>query len=187
MVMGAFGIKLGIKYFMLLIWIQLWLPLMSIVDLFITEGAAAEIAMAGSATGAGANSIYFMNAAYDAAKTWIGTGSYMATAVPMIAMFLVSGSMYGAASLASSISQNTAKGADAAAEAVQPDAMSVGALNSASAGSGSQFGLGVQQRLAAKAKSVLSISGRRPALPHGLPSKTCARKLTHLEPSSVKT
>lgn len=142
MVMGAFGIKLGIKYFMLLIWIQLWLPLMSIVDLFITEGAAAEIAMAGSATGAGANSIYFMNAAYDAAKTWIGTGSYMATAVPMIAMFLVSGSMYGAASLASSISQNTAKGADAAAEAVQPDAMSVGALNSASAGSGSQFGLG---------------------------------------------
>ena len=129
MVMGAFGIKLGIKYFMLLIWIQLWLPLLSIVDLFITEGASSELAMAGSGLASG-NSIYFMNAAYDAAKTWIGTGSYMATAVPMISLFLVSGSMYGAASLANSVSGATAKGADQAAEAVQPDAFNMGALNS---------------------------------------------------------
>ena len=142
MVMGAFGIKLGIKYFMLLIWIQLWMPLLSIVDLFITEGASSELALAGSSVTT-ANSIYFMNAAYDTAKTWIGTGSYMATAVPMISLFLVSGSMYGAASLANSISSSTAKGADAAAESIQPDAMSVGALSGVGSASSSQFGSGI--------------------------------------------
>lgn len=141
MVMGAFGIKLGIKYFMLLIWIQLWMPLLSIVDLFITEGASSELALAGSSVTT-ANSIYFMNAAYDTAKTWIGTGSYMATAVPMISLFLVSGSMYGAASLANSISSSTAKGADAAAESIQPDAFNMGALNSLGSASNTSFGTG---------------------------------------------
>jgi conjugal transfer mating pair stabilization protein TraG len=134
MVMGAFGIKLGLKYFMLLIWIQLWLPLLSIVDLFITEGASSELMLAGTSTGAAVNSIYFMNAAYDTAKTWIGTGSYMATSVPMIALFLVSGSMYGAASLANSISASTAKGAEQAADAVQPDAFNMGSLMSIGGG-----------------------------------------------------
>ncbi|MBU2952323.1 conjugal transfer protein TraG N-terminal domain-containing protein [Marinobacter sp. F3R08] len=134
MVMGAFGIKLGLKYFMLVIWIQLWLPLLSIVDMFITEGASNELLMAGSASGASVNSIYFMNAAYDTAKTWIGTGSYMATSVPMIALFLVSGSMYGAASLANSISASTAKGAEQAADSVQPDAFNMGSLMQISPG-----------------------------------------------------
>ncbi|WP_166256251.1 conjugal transfer protein TraG N-terminal domain-containing protein [Marinobacter salicampi] len=142
MVMGAFGIKLGIKYFMLLIWIQLWMPLLSIVDMFITEGASSELVLAGSATGVSANSIYFMNAAYDAAKTWIGTGSYMATAVPMISLFLVSGSMYGASSLANSISAGTAKGADQAADSIQPDAFNMGSLNQLGAASSTQFGTG---------------------------------------------
>ncbi|QCF28081.1 conjugal transfer protein TraG N-terminal domain-containing protein [Hydrocarboniclastica marina] len=139
--MGSFGLKLGFKYFTVIIWIQLWFPLLSIVDLYISMSAAREVGQAITSTGE-PGSIYMLNAAYDSAKTWIGIGSYMASSIPMISFFLVSGSAYAMSGLASGIQSQMSKGADQAASNVQPDAMSVGALSSVMAGGSANWQTG---------------------------------------------
>lgn len=141
--MGSFGLKLGFKYFTVIIWIQLWYPLLSIVDLYISMSATREISQA-LAGGGGGNSIYLMNSAYDAAKTWIGIGSYMASSIPMISFFLVSGSAYAMSGLASGIQNQMAKGADQAASDLQPDALNVGAMSSVMSAGSSNFQTGTQ-------------------------------------------
>ena len=141
--MGSFGLKLGFKYFTVIIWIQLWYPLLSIVDLYISMSATREISQALSGA-SGGNSIYLMNSAYDAAKTWIGIGSYMASSIPMISFFLVSGSAYAMSGLASGIQNQMAKGADQAANDIQPDATSVGALSSVVSAGSSNLQTGTQ-------------------------------------------
>lgn len=141
--MGSFGLKLGFKYFTVIIWIQLWYPLLSIVDLYISMSATREISQA-LAVGGGGNSIYLMNSAYDAAKTWIGIGSYMASSIPMISFFLVSGSAYAMSGLASGIQNQMAKGADQAASDLQPDALNVGAMSSVMSAGSSNFQTGTQ-------------------------------------------
>src|SRR5690606_7961133 len=131
--MGAFGLKLAPKYFLVLIWIQLWMPLLSIVDLYITMGAAREIGQVVAVGNAEPGSIYFNNAVYEAAKSWIGIGSYMATAVPVISFVLVSGSAYAMSGIASGIQNQMGKAADQVADSVQPEIQKLGAINSVSA------------------------------------------------------
>jgi conjugal transfer mating pair stabilization protein TraG len=99
-VLGGFGMKLAAKYFQTLLWIQLWMPVMSIINLYIHTASANELASLGSDL----NSFYALNAAGDQLQHWISTGGMLAAATPIISLFIVTGSTYAFTSLAGRIS-----------------------------------------------------------------------------------
>ena len=87
---GSFGLGLTGKYLSMLVWIQLWLPVMRITDMYIRAGARDAI----NATFLTADQYsFFTNDAVGAAvQNWIGIGGMAAGATPIIALFLVTGS-----------------------------------------------------------------------------------------------
>ena len=115
---GSFGMGLVGKYLSMLVWIQLWLPVMSITDLYIRSGArdAVRVAFINNQ-----NYSFFANDMVGTAiQTWIGFGSIAAAATPLIALFLVGGSSVAFTSLT-----NRMMGSDHFNErALAPDATS---------------------------------------------------------------
>lgn len=99
-VLGSFGASLAGRYFQTLLWIQLWLPVMSIINLYIHSAVSSEMASLGSDI----TSFYALNAASDQLQHWIATGGMLAAATPIISLFIVTGSTYAFTSLASRIS-----------------------------------------------------------------------------------
>lgn len=94
---GAFGVGLVGKYFLTIAWIQLWLPIMSIVNLYTLTGARAAITNA--SLGASA-SFYAVDVIWQETQTWIATAGMLIAATPMLALFLVTGSTYAFTTLA---------------------------------------------------------------------------------------
>src|SRR5699024_10173671 len=101
-VMGGFGIKLAGKYMQTILWIQLWMPVLSIINLFIHMAASREMASL-AASAAGLSSFYALDSAADTMENWIATGGMLAAATPLISLFIVSGSTYAFTGLASRI------------------------------------------------------------------------------------
>lgn len=99
-VLGGFGIGLAGKYLQTLIWIQLWMPVLAIINLFIYKASAREMA---SYTANGLDSLYSLNAAGDVLQNWIATAGMLAAATPIISLFIVTGSTYTFTTLASRI------------------------------------------------------------------------------------
>lgn len=97
MAVGAFGVSLIGKYFLTIVWIQLWLPILSILNLYIMTGARAAIVDANL----GGNASFFaLDTMTNEVQTWLSTGGMLTAATPMIALFLVTGSTYAFTSLA---------------------------------------------------------------------------------------
>ena len=121
MVIGSFGLMLAVRYFQVVLWIQLWFPVMSICNLYITMTASGQVnSMIGDIS-----SFYGLNAASDIMQTWLSTGGMLCAATPMIALFLVTGSTYAFTTLA-----NRMQGGDHVNERmVAPDALQVGAIH----------------------------------------------------------
>ena len=94
---GAFGVSLISKYFLTIVWIQLWLPILSILNLYIMTGARAAIV---DANLGGSPSFYALDSMTNEIQTWLSTGGMLTAATPMIALFLVTGSTYAFTSLA---------------------------------------------------------------------------------------
>lgn len=99
-VLGSFGIGLAGRYFQTLLWIQLWMPVMSIINLYIHTAASNEMASLGS----NLTSIYALNSTSDQLQHWIATGGMLASATPIISLFVVTGSTYAFTNLAGRIS-----------------------------------------------------------------------------------
>ena len=120
--LGKTGMTLAVKYAQVIIWIQLWLPVLSIINLFIHSAAAGEL---NSNTSIGAiDSMYALNETSQILQTWVSTGGMLAAATPVISLFIVTGSTYALTGLA-----NRLNGADHFNEKqVTPDASQVGAL-----------------------------------------------------------
>ncbi|HAS9828128.1 TPA: conjugal transfer protein TraG, partial [Salmonella enterica] len=97
MVLGSKGLLLVGKYLQMLIWVQLWLPIMSVINLFIY--IMGQQALAKYTTG---NLSSFEGVAYAGAEIerWIGIGGMMAAATPVLSLMLVTGSVYAFNSLA---------------------------------------------------------------------------------------
>ncbi len=91
MVIGSFGLKLTGKYFLVIAWIQLWLPILSILNLYVLSGASEAIARS---TLGMTPSIYVVTTLYREAQTWVSTGGMLMASTPLLSLFLVSGSMY---------------------------------------------------------------------------------------------
>ena len=95
LVMGGIGISLAMKYVMLILWIQLWMPVMSIVNLYIIMAARGDIA--GNIQTY--DSFYAVDKLGTVIEHWLATGGMLAAATPLISLFLVSGSVYAFTSL----------------------------------------------------------------------------------------
>ncbi len=98
--LGKSGITLGMKYFALLIWIQLWYPLLSVTNLFITIAARREIQEFKTTDNFNWDSFYAMTSAADIASSWIATGGMLAASIPVIAFMLIYGSSTTATAIA---------------------------------------------------------------------------------------
>ncbi len=96
LVVGAFGMNLLTKYFQVVIWIQLWMPVMSIINLYVSMAARNEFASLVTTP----ISFYTLNTGSQALQTWLGIGGMLTAATPMIALFLVTGSTYAFTALA---------------------------------------------------------------------------------------
>lgn len=93
---GSFGAKLAGKYFLTVVWIQLWLPILSILNLYTNVGARAAFAK----TTLGEASFFTLNAVWTEAQNWVATGGMLTAATPMLALFLITGSTYAFTALA---------------------------------------------------------------------------------------
>ena len=125
LMVGAFGLGLVSKYFMVLAWIQLWLPCLSISNLYTMQGARNALVHAN----VGEPSFFSINETYQQAANWVATGGMLAAATPMLALFLISGSVYAFTSLAGRLG-----GRDHFNEkSIVPDAQSVAPLQTVAA------------------------------------------------------
>lgn len=104
--LGALGIKLALKYFMLILWVQLWYPLLSIINLYIYSAAIREFGVFGSVSTFNWDSFYAISSSNSVAENWIATGALLATSTPAIALFLVTGSAVAFTSLSSKLAGN---------------------------------------------------------------------------------
>lgn len=119
-VTGAFGLSLVGKYFLLIVWVQLWLPILSIVNLYISIASTAAVSSALGNT----VSMYTLNEAWAQTATWVATGGMLAAATPILALFLITGSTYAFTTMAGRLG-----GQDHFNERVgSPDALTNGAV-----------------------------------------------------------
>ncbi|TFI47036.1 conjugal transfer protein TraG [Diaphorobacter sp. DS2] len=122
-VLGSAGIAMIGKYFQTVLWIQLWMPVLSVINLYIVTAANGDLSR--FAMG-GLNNLYALSGAGDRLDTWIATGGMLASATPVISLFIVTGSTYAFTTLASKVS-----GADHLNEKMAtPDALQNGPVAS---------------------------------------------------------
>ncbi|MFV1943556.1 conjugal transfer protein TraG N-terminal domain-containing protein [Pseudomonas luteola] len=103
MVIGRYGQTLVGKYFQMLIWIQLWMPVLSIINLYLYSAATQDLEslMGGtSGTAIALDSFYGLYKSDEYLANWLATGGMLAAATPVLTMMLVTGSTYAWTSLA---------------------------------------------------------------------------------------
>ena len=93
---GLFGVRLAFKYLMLLLWIQLWMPVLAINNLYITlvsQGAMAALS-------APITSFTGVMESGPILEYWLGVGGLMAASTPALVLMLLYGSAITATHLA---------------------------------------------------------------------------------------
>lgn len=128
--MGAFGLGIAIKYFQTLIWIQLWMPILAIINLYIYMSAQGAVDSAGIVD-KHIDSFYALGTLAQTVETWTSVGGMLAAMTPVIAFFIVAGSAYTFTSIASKLN-----GADHIDEkAMSPDIIKQAPMMTNTAGS----------------------------------------------------
>ncbi|MBW6123171.1 conjugal transfer protein TraG N-terminal domain-containing protein [Pseudomonas aeruginosa] len=128
-VLGGFGISLISKYLLILVWMMLWMPLLSIVNLYVLSQGADKISAvveASIASGDPGKGISFqaLISMQPVIENLLGTAGLMASSVPALSLFLVFGTSVAATSIANRLS-----GGDTINESiVAPDPLKNGAL-----------------------------------------------------------
>lgn len=92
---GMFGLGLIGKYLQTLFWINLWMPIMAICNLYIS------LSINGQLQGINLGSIDGVTAAISTLQNQIATGGMLMTATPLLALMVVTGSTYAFTTLAS--------------------------------------------------------------------------------------
>lgn len=130
LVLGGIGISVGIKYILLILWIQLWMPVLSICNLYIIMSARGELA-AQTFT-----SFYSVDKLGQSLEHWMATGGMLASATPLISLFLITGSTFAFTSL----TQRMAGGDHINEKIPTPDIMRQGEFYAhGTAGNGNSF------------------------------------------------
>lgn len=104
--LGPMGVSLMGKYLLILIWIQLWMPILSVINLYLHMAVGKRmIALDSAAQGdTPLASFYGIHAMDQTLQTWIATGGMLASSVPAITLMLIYGGAVTATSLASRMS-----------------------------------------------------------------------------------
>lgn len=132
LVLSVAGLSIIYRYLMIGLWIQFWFPVASLVHLFIYHVVAGDIANLNS-TGYAMSSLGGQYDADDVVQTWMGVAGLFVSSIPVLALLVLSGSVYTFQGVASSISgpdtvnENAAapKTLDAAPRMMIPSAMEV--------------------------------------------------------------
>ncbi|SET25679.1 conjugal transfer protein TraG N-terminal domain-containing protein [Thorsellia anophelis] len=98
--LGSFGINMTCKYLVMLLWIQLWMPLLAIINLYIHLSVNRKMSALINQADFQFSSFSGMQTLDSLLQTWIATGGMLASSVPAIALMLVYGSSVTATHLA---------------------------------------------------------------------------------------
>lgn len=143
--MGMFGLKLSLKYFMLVAWVQSWLPCIAIANSYLNttmQRAILNFAGAGNYKGYNFDSLHGVKILADTTEDYIATGGMFMGAIPVITLFIFSGSVYALNTLATRMN-----GQDFINEKIAaPDIISPAAVMQGMSQMNSQFGIGAQVR-----------------------------------------
>ena len=124
---NAFGVVM--KYLLVLFWIQLWAPALAICNMYVQNVVKENLALA--LGGTDITSFTGIETATPVIQHWLAVGGMMGASVPVLTLFILSGSIYTFNTLATSI-----KGGDHFDEkAIQPDALKRAAFINTSVGS----------------------------------------------------
>lgn len=99
--LGPFGLNLAMKYMILALWVQLFMPILAVVNLF--QLTAMEHFVNAQMLGNGSNpltSIHGSWAMQEKALDWLSFGATIAAAVPSLALFLLFGGAVAATAMA---------------------------------------------------------------------------------------
>jgi conjugal transfer mating pair stabilization protein TraG len=88
--LGARGIQITGQYFLMLLWIQLWMPILAVVNLYITMATAGKMAALDAAQ-FNLPSMYGLYQMDMAIQEWLAIGGMLASSTPAIALMLVYG------------------------------------------------------------------------------------------------
>ena len=103
-VLGPFGMKLFGRYLMLAAWIQLWIPIMALNNLYIHHSARRNIESLIDGGGADILSMVGLNSVWTETASWLAVGGMMAAATPLLALMLLSGSYFAMTQLTNRMS-----------------------------------------------------------------------------------
>lgn len=98
-VLGPLGISIAGKYILTLLWIQLWMPVLAIVNLFIHMSLTGRLGGLED-SGFSLGSMNGLLAADGALQKWISTGEMLASSVPALTLMLIYGGSVAATHLA---------------------------------------------------------------------------------------
>ncbi len=153
-VMGAMGMRIVGKYFQIILWIQLWYPIMAIVNLYVMSST--KNALQPYAT---SSSFYFLDKVFSEVETHIGVAGLMLGATPMLALLIITGSSMAFTAIAGRMG-----GQDHFNEKnIQPDAINVGALNAVAPYANTNVGQGARLTGTESFTPVLDISAAQSA------------------------
>lgn len=144
LLLGMFGVKLSLKYFMLIAWVQSWLPCLAIANAYLNSSLQRAIwGFRGmDTTTYDPNSFMAVKVLADTTQDFLATGGMFIGAIPVVTLFIFSGSVYALNSLAGRMN-----GQDFINEKVaSPDAISPAPLVQALSQQSTQFGVGAQNR-----------------------------------------
>jgi len=91
--LGSFGWGLFLKYIIMAIWIQLWMPILAVNNHYIVISVQKAFTNL-SATGLDFTTHDGMNETWDTLATWTATGGMLAAATPLMALMVITGSFY---------------------------------------------------------------------------------------------
>lgn len=103
MVMGSFGIVLAGRYVQMLFWIQLWMPVLAIVNLYLhnaVSGALDTISSGGNPL----TSMAGLVQSDDVLTRWLAVGGMVAASTPVLALFLATGAISALSGVAGRLS-----------------------------------------------------------------------------------
>lgn len=146
LLLGMFGVSLSIKYFMLVAWVQSWMPCLAIANNYIDSSlqrAISDFGMytANNATQGRLDSFEGVMRVMDIAQNHLATAGMFIGAIPIITLFIFSGSIYALSSLTSRMN-----GAEFINERIPtPDMLSPASVMSGISQMNTQFGVTNQQ------------------------------------------
>jgi conjugal transfer mating pair stabilization protein TraG len=127
--LGAGGLKLLGKYMFLVLWVQMWMPLMAVVNLYLMMSATGSMdtLVQGPAE---LGSFAMINYMGTEVNTWMGVAGKLLASIPAISLMLLYGTSQAATQIARGFEGSAS--ASSAAKVMAPDNTTVGAAHSVS-------------------------------------------------------